>query len=212
MLTSLPTSLAIIGPAGRQADQDRLKGDSYQRMVEAAIKLMVHLKIDPKELTLVSGGAAWADHIVVTLALMGVVPYERVILHLPAELSEAGYEGDNEWTSKVASTANYYHKLFSRKVGCASLSELVKVRSLGAQVFVDKGGFKSRNSKVAKAVSENGILLAYTFGNSLVEQRPWTIQRFSPTTTADIAGLKDGGTADTWNKSQCAKFHCRIGL
>lgn len=205
------TSLAIIGTAGRKEDQDKLIGENYQRMVEASIKLMIHLKIDPQNLTLVSGGAAWSDHVVVTLALMGVVPYEKVTIHLPAELTEGGFEGDNEWSSKVASTANYYHKLFSRKVGISSISELVRIRDLGATLIVDKGGFKSRNTKVANAVSGNGILLAYTFGNGLTDQDPWTIRSFNPDVTADQAGLKDGGTADTFNKCKSRKFHCRLG-
>lgn len=203
--------MAIIGTAGRKTDQDLLKGDSYQRMVEASIKLMTHCKIDPQQLTLVSGGAAWADHIVVTLALMGVVSYDRVIIHLPAELTEGGYVGDNEWTGKVANTANYYHKLFSRKVGISSISELVKIRDLGAQMTVDPGGFKSRNTKVASAVSDDGLLLAYTFGNGLTDQQPWTIRGFDPFISPDEAGLKDGGTSDTWIKAQCLKYHCLIG-
>lgn len=203
--------MAIIGTAGRKTDQDLLKGDSYQRMVEASIKLMTHCKIDPQQLTLVSGGAAWADHIVVTLALMGVVSYDRVIIHLPAELTEGGYVGENEWTSKVANTANYYHKLFSRKVGISSISELIKIRDLGAQMIVDPGGFKSRNTKVANAVSNDGLLLAYTFGNGLTDQPPWTIRGFESSVSPDEAGLKDGGTADTWSKAKCSKYHCLIG-
>lgn len=205
------TKLAIIGTAGRKEDQDRLIGENYQRMVEASIKLITHLTIDPTNLTLVSGGAAWSDHVVVTLALIGVVPYENVIIHLPAELTEGGYTGDNEWSIKVARTANYYHKLFSRKVGIASISELVSIRNKGAQFLVDKGGFKSRNTKVANAVSDNGVLLAYTFGNGLTDQLPWTIRSFSPDTNADAAGLKDGGTADTFNKTKVRKFHCLLG-
>jgi hypothetical protein len=203
--------MAIIGTAGRQTDQDRLKGVSYQRMVEASIKLITHCKIDPQNLTLVSGGAAWADHIVVTLALMGVVAYDRVIIHLPAELTEGGYVGENEWTNKVANTANYYHKLFSRKVGISSISELIKIRDLGARMTVDPGGFKSRNTKVANAVSDGGLLLAYTFGNGLTDQQPWTIRGFDSTTSPDTAGLKDGGTSDTWLKAKCLKYHCLIG-
>ena len=40
---------------------------------------------------------------------------------------------------------------------------------------------------------------------------PWEPRYFDPSIKADIAGLKDGGTADTWNKSKCRKIHiCMI--
>jgi hypothetical protein len=205
------TKLAIIGTAGRGEDQNKLVGDSYQRMVEASIKLMTHLSIDPRELSLFSGGAAWADHIVVSLAMIGVIPYERVCLYLPVDLSEEGYVGVEEWSNKVARTANYYHAKFFEVSGCNGIRELHKLKLLGGILDSSKKGFKARNTSVANSVSDNGILLAYTFGNGLTDQLPWTIRSFSPETKADGAGLKDGGTSDTWNKAKCPKFHCLLG-
>ena len=205
------TKLAIIGTAGRKEDSDRLGPDHYQRMTEASIKLMTHLAIDPRELSLFSGGAAWSDHVVVSLAMIGVVPYERVCIYLPADLSEDGYVGTEKWSNKVAQTANYYHAKFFKVSGCDGIRELNILRSLGGILDTSKKGFKSRNTSVANAVSDNGILLAYTFGNGLTDQLPWTIRSFDPGTSADAAGLKDGGSADTWNKCKSRKFHCRLG-
>lgn len=205
------TKLAIIGTAGRKEDSDRLKADHYQRMVESSIKLMTYLNIDPRNLSLISGGAAWADHIVVSLAIMGVVDYKDVTIYIPASLEESGYTGTNEWENKVASTANYYHTEFYKKVGSRSIEELNFIRSKGSLLDSSKKGFKTRNTSVANSVKDNGILLAYTFGNGITDQLPWTIRSFDPGTNADAAGLKDGGTADTWNKCPTRKFHCRLG-
>jgi len=205
------TKLAIIGTAGRKEDSDRLGPDHYQRMVEASVKLMTHLSIDPRELSLFSGGAAWSDHVVVSLAMLGVVAYDRVCVHLPADLSEEGYVGTEEWSNKVAQTANYYHSKFYKVSGCNGIAELNKLKSLGGILDTSKKGFKSRNTSVANAIADNGILLAYTFGNGLTDQKPWTIRSFDPEIAADDAGLKDGGTADTWNKVKVRKFHCLLG-
>lgn len=204
-------ALAIIGTAGRKEDRHRLSKSHYQRMVEAASKLITHLKINPKELKLYSGGAAWADHIVVTLALLEIVPHENVTLYLPSELTVNGYTGENEWAKKTASTANYYHRMFSDYTDQDTIQQIIEIGEHGATLVPGNGSFHSRNSLVAKAVSPDGALLAFTFGAPGINQQPWTIREFDESIKADVAGLKDGGTADTWSKAKCSKFHALIG-
>lgn len=206
------SKLAIIGTAGRKEDRKALTPAHYPRMVAAAGKLITHLNIDPKYLYLVSGGAAWSDHVAVTLGLIGVVPIENITVYLPAELDTSGFTGTNEWEEKVASTANYYHSLFHQITGVDGLTELCTIRDRGAKLIPIKNGFHARNTKVAQELVENGHLLAFTFGSDVEIQQPvWSIREHSATTTAAQAGLKDGGTADTFNKAHCKKFHCRLG-
>ncbi len=205
--------LAIIGTAGRKEDQGLLTADHYTRMIKACITFIQHYEINTDNLILVSGGAAWADHLVVSLALMGVVHPENLKLYLPANLEYYGYEGvpDNPFSQRVADTANYYHKLFSKKTGHNSIEQLLDVRKKGAYTEVIAGGFKARNSRVANDVSVVGTLLAFTFGETTSKQNPWTIRAFPPNTKSDVAGLKDGGTADTFNKTKVTKHHARLG-
>lgn len=206
------TTMSIIGTAGRREDKDRLTYRHYDKMLAGVTSLIVHLGIDPKELKLVSGGAAWADHLVVTMALLGGVAYENLTVLLPAELGDTGFFSSDPKGEKTASTCNYYHKIFSQKTGKNSIRDLLDVRERGANLVDGKGSFFARNSDVAKAPGTDGVLLAYTFGSDDVIQQPiWTVRPHSPTVKADEAGLKDGGTADTWNKAVCRKFHGRLG-
>lgn len=205
-------TLAIIGTAGRKEDKAQLSHLHYDRMVQAAVKLILHIGIDHLNVKVFSGGAAWADHVVVTLALLGGVSYENVTLFLPAVLEDNGFVGHDERSTKTADTCNYYHRIFSKVTGKDSIRDLLEIREKGSNLLPGKGSFHARNSDVAKAVSPDGALLAYTFGGEgLIQQPIWTIRKFSGEITADDAGLKDGGTADTWNKCSGTKFHCRLG-
>ena len=205
------TKLAIIGTAGRKEDQAMLTAAHYTRMVDAVVKFMGHVNIDPQMLHLYSGGAAWADHLAVTLTLMGVVPYSNLTIFLPAILEADGFVGANEYLEKVAGTANYYHRLFFQKTGHNGIQDLLTVREKGAVMDPGKSGFKTRNTQVARALDDDGTLLAFTFGSPESTQPVWTIRSFPMDTKADIAGLKDGGTADTFNKAKCPKHHARLG-
>jgi hypothetical protein len=207
----VPSSMAIIGTAGRKEDQHLLANPHYDRMVNAAISLIDHLKCDRKTLKMVSGGAAWADHIVVSLALKGVVDPKNVTIFMPANLSTNGYSGSGDLASRTASTANYYHRLFSNCVKIDSINELIAIGKQGAVLVPGNGSFHARNTSVAKFVSPDGILFALTSGDPNHPQEPWSMRSFDPSTSAADGGLKDGGTADTWNKSTCLKWHCKIG-
>ena len=203
--------MAIIGTAGRGDDKDWLTHDHYQRMIEATIKLCQHFKIDLTQSQLVSGGAAWADHLVVTAALLRFVDPVNVTLYFPTPLGADGYLGDNKQTEKTADTANYYHKLFSQRTGFDSVKQLHAIQTDGAHCVPGNGSFHARNSLVAQAVGTDGVLIAFTFGGEIITQPEWTVREALPDATAKISGLKDGGTADTWNKAKCRKFHCRLG-
>ena len=187
--------LAIIGTAGRGTDQQHMSLALYRRMLDAG-RAVVRAK---NVTSLVSGGAAWADHVAVTLALEGVVAPSELTLHLPAPLRD----GQFDETARDGKVSNHYHRLFRARSGIDGVGELEAAIRAGASWSVNPGGFKARNSDVAR---DAGLLLAFTFGSG----EAWKAKVHQDVTAAG-AGLKDGGTADTWNKSRAAvKIHVRL--
>ncbi len=174
--------LAIIGTAGRGDDGKRLAADPDRyllRMLDAARKV--------SEITgatsLISGGAAWSDHLAVLLFLHDPSRYS-LELEVPAELVSDGAnglkyhdKGTGDFKNNPGGVSNHYHRLFNRAVGTLRLSssfqDFAKAVEAGAVVNVGTGFFE-RNLVVA---SKADYCLAMTFG--------------------DKAQLKDGGTAHT---------------
>lgn len=171
MRNTSPMRLAIIGTAGRDRDKpmnahlwDAMCDDLQQRLLGNE-----HL---------ISGGAAWADHLAVHAYHSGWV--KELTLFLPAPLGPDGFIGP---TRSAASAANYYHQRFSQATGRRSYEELCALAgSHGATLHAElpAPGYSAmfaRNKKVAQAA--NGVI-AYTFGHG-----------DSPA---------DGGTLNTWQQ------------
>jgi len=177
-------TIAIIGTAGRKEDGDKLSLDLYNRMYYDVIWRFSEMNVSVEERHLVSGGAAWADH----LAVRAFLEDECVSLslHLPAMFGGCRYLGMNSSKYDPGRIANYYHGLFSNKVKTNTLLEIAAAIKKGAGLTVSKG-FKERNLLVGKS----DAVLAYTFGQ---ESFP-----------------KDGGTLHTWNSSS-AKIKTHIPL
>jgi hypothetical protein len=187
--------LAIIGTAGRKEDAAHMSTALQERMGQAA-RAVVRAK---GFTALVSGGAAWADHVAVQLALDGTVQPEKLRLHLPAQLGPKGFSED----TRDGGVANYYHRLFREKTGIDGLAELHEVIARGAEWKVNPDGFKARNTDVAR--DADGVL-AFTFGPG----EPWKA-KVHGNVTAAAAMVKDGGTSDTWNKSGAVtKIHVTL--
>lgn len=204
--------LGIIGTAGRRDDRARLSRDHYERMVSAALKLIEYMQWDPQNLTLVSGGAAWADHVAVDLVLRKIVPARNLKLYLPCDIQYDQFVTTTPENQNTVNTLTYYHQEFSKVIGRNSIVEVYDTYKQGALVNFDDRGFKSRNTSVSLAVGTQGHLLAFTFGSSESQQPDWTVRLFDPSSDARTSGLKPGGTADTWNKTPSVKkYHCRIG-
>ncbi len=172
----VPVTLAIIGTAGRKGDADRLNRGTYDLMVRGAKGMIAALtKAGHPVSGLVSGGAAYGDHVAVALFLEGVVP--ALTLHLPCAFVSASEGfldlGSNMgWYMNPGGTANAYHRKFAKRTGVASLAEIAAAIARGAKVEAG-GGMFGRNDRVARA----GAALAITFGAGRV--------------------LNDGGTAHT---------------
>ena len=168
--------ISIIGSAGRKSDGNKISKSLFEKVMNNTIKLIEKIKEDNKtdDITLVSGGAAFIDHVAVRLYLDQVLKC-KLILYLPCKFK------DNKGEGKVGETMNYYHERFTKKIKSDSLEEISLAIKRGAVVGCDEGtegGFHYRNGFVAKS----DYIIAYTFNNG--KDNP-----------------KDGGTLDTWNKA-----------
>jgi hypothetical protein len=202
--------LAVVGTAGRGNDAIFLNRDVYIRMVSATVKFIESLG-DLNRIRLVSGGAAWTDHIVITMVLQRIVRPENVTVFAPSKFVEGEYYGTG-YAERTSRTANHYHREFSKAVGGNTLTEIETAIHMGIHFIPGSGDFKARNTQVARFVSPGGHLLAFTMGSNTSRQKPMTIHTFGMDDDAIVGGLKDGGTADTWNKSKCVKHHARLGI
>lgn len=185
-------TIAIIGTAGRKDDGPRLSAELFQKMTaDAAARIATMRQSNPgSDTALISGGAAWADHVAVRLYLDGNA--KRLTLFLPAELQHGRFvERPTFDRFDTGRTANYYHRLFKEKTGIDGLKEIEAAIAKGAVADTSQPGFKERNTLVARKANH---LLAYTFGPGREITHPGHVY-------AETAGLRNGGTADTWNKA-----------
>jgi hypothetical protein len=171
--SQVTVTVAIAGTAGRKEDADKIGNSKYGACAEAIEWILEELPQDHK--TLVSGGAAFADHLAVELFLRGKAT--ELLLHLPCEflLDKKQFldTGDPDWRVNPGKIANYYHKQFKEKCFIDSLNELAEVLTAPNCTHTISRGFHARNNLMAKAE----VLIACTFGDGPV--------------------VKDGGTAHT---------------
>lgn len=174
-------TIAIIGTAGRDKSKP-MTAQLWDAMCDDARARV------PQGATLVSGGAAWADHLAVRLFLDGHAG--GLILHLPSTFAHcrafAGGRGS------AGSAANYYHGLFKVATGVDGIPEICDAVWRGAQYTtqapdIGMGAFMIRNMEVAKMAD---TLIAYTWG-----------ERAAPA---------DGGTAHTWRICKGSKTHVAL--
>ncbi|CAN0092274.1 unnamed protein product, partial [Phaeothamnion confervicola] len=114
--------IALIGTAGRSA--------AYPLIPELweAMTADVNSWIEPGDV-LVSGGAAWADHLAVHAYLQGWCA--GLCLYLPAPLVGGRFAGPFK---SAGSTANYYHQRFSAVIAEDSLGQVQEAIARGAKV------------------------------------------------------------------------------
>lgn len=162
--------LAIIGTAGRGKTHPMTSTlwNAMTNDLASRLALTDHL---------VSGGAAWADHLAVDAFLKGLCG--GLTLFLPAPILHMSYEGPR---NSAGSAANYYHSLFSKIIGKNSIEQIVQAQQRGAAIYSEPvapgyGAMFARNKKVASNCS---AVIAYTFNPQPVPA--------------------DGGTMDTWNQ------------
>lgn len=162
-------NIAVIGTAGRDKTRQYTL-DMWKNMVSDS---KIHVS---KSDNLVSGGAAWADHLAVRLFLDGDV--SGLTLHLPAPIKNGKFVGGYK---TAGGTAQYYHDQFKKNTGINGVAEIEEAIKRGAKVTYQPEGSPvsamfTRNKLVAK---ESDAALAYTFGEDDVD---------------------DGGTKNTWDQ------------
>lgn len=172
--------VAIIGTAGRKEDGPKMGLGVFNRMVAKASEVIDQINDD---IILVSGGAAWADHVAVKLFLQN--KNFSLELHMPSKFNN-GFISNEKYKSKYrdpAQVATYYHNMFSKKVDFDSINEIIEAVNKGAEIY-EYDGFFIRNVKVANS----DMIIAFTWGNG-----------YEP---------KDGGTKNTWDRSSArVKLH-----
>lgn len=175
--------IAIIGTAGRDKTKPMTKR-LWNWMIEHA---KAHI---PEGAHLVSGGAAWADHLAIYLFLKEHA--RELTLHIPAPYYDGRFHGPMR---SAASAANYYHGLFSKVVGYDTLAEIGKVADMehchGSFQPAQDGyaAMFARNKLVAKEANK---MFAYTFG------------------TGDEPA--DGGTKNTWDQCRGERIHVPLPI
>lgn len=178
--------IGLIGSAGRKDDASKISRDLYRRMVKDA-RDIIH-KEAQKPYELVSGGAAFSDHLAITLYLLGFA--DSLTLYFPCLwIPDFGFDSQNP----AGKTANYYHNQFSTKLGSkptATLQGIQKAINKGAVCHEIEAGFHARNILVGKDLD---LLIAYTFSST---------------------GLpKNGGTSHCWkNSNAIQKIHRNLGV
>lgn len=174
-------NVAVIGTAGRDKGKPYTK-QLWEAMLEDARRRFV------SDVTLVSGGAAWADHLAVALFLENRDKFS-LRLFLPSIFAEHTQRFVGPANS-AASAANFYHEKFSRAIGVDSRGQIASLFKMG-NVSIDcepssegYGGMFARNKKVAQV---SDACLAYTWGEGTEPA--------------------DGGTMNTWKQIEGRKVH-----
>ncbi|MHB1955641.1 MAG: hypothetical protein ACYCOU_18045 [Sulfobacillus sp.] len=156
VIFQMATTYGIIGTAGRKHFIDWLNQEVFDYMYSSAAEF-IGKKVSGEwsRVHLVSGGAAWADHVAVRLFLSH--PDAKLSLFIPAAWKNGKFE---------SKTANWYHELFEKKTGIHSLAEIEECRVKGA-VLKNYDGFRARDLKIG---TKSEWLLAFTFD----EKEPMT--------------------------------------
>jgi hypothetical protein len=164
--------IAIIGTAGRDKNP-LLTLDLWESM-----KADLYTRVSPTD-TVISGGAAWADHLAIYAYLSGWC--QSLELKLPAPLVKDKFLGEFK---SAGSASNHYHHIFGDIIKEDTIIQITHAIRMGAAfdfepMLTGISGMFIRNAKVAKACTS---IIAYTFGDGNVPA--------------------DGGTKDTWNKAK----------
>lgn len=167
----------------------------FEKMCLASINIInTRFGLSSTNVTLVSGGAAWSDHVAVRL-FSSDVKFDGLELYLPARLTDKHTDrgfpgcidsGSKDWRKNNGMVLNHYHKKFAEKLlltSTATLQEIRNARDRGAHIHV-RDGFKARNT----AVAQSEYMIAFTWG------------------TRTDTPCK-GGTHDTWKKCHGVKIH-----
>ncbi len=212
--------IAIVGTAGRRGDREMFSVALYKRTYEY-IELMILNRIgllspdkdtwDGSEVTLNLGGAAYMDHVGVSLLKKGT--FTKAELHLPSALDQETHryvEDPSRGIYDPGKVSNRYHDQFATKLGAKpphtplwSLCELAL--KFPTHYYT---GFHQRNIGNGKC----DWIIAGCFSPDPTHPLVSHYTKEDPGwSDGQLAGLKDGGTSHCWVHSQ-AKLKTFINL
>lgn len=174
-------TIAVIGTAGRdrQHPMNRKHWDFMCQTLADELKPSDYL---------VSGGAAWADHVAVWAYMENLC--EHLILHLPAPFNGVQFAGDY---GTSGGAANYYHRLFSQTVGFNSREQLrLVLEQCDATCQPVRMGYQAMTDRNRLVAQQCDHMVAFTFG---LGNQP-----------------ADGGTLITWNMAHPAVHKAHVSL
>jgi hypothetical protein len=182
--------VSIIGTASGKGKYEALMTQkTWDFMCTTAENHINKLTSDWSNVHIVSGGAAWSDHVAVHLFLK--YPKSSLTLHFPCKWNSSKKQfednGKYHWAANPGRTANLFHFRFGRIIGTETLPQIQKAIDNGAIIVDNYVGFHDRNLSVGKS----SHLIAFTASKS-----------DQPT---------DGGTFHTWeNATSKYKTHYSI--
>ena len=169
------------------AKSDELTALLYQKMYAQLLSYLNNFQ----DVTLISGGAAWSDHLAVFAYLQNYVI--ALELHLPCvyDLERKCFHdnGSTDWRVNPGGLANSYHKTFSMIIygnESETLNQIWLAINKGAMVIY-YDGFHARNLVIG---NRSKLLIAFT------------LEEGAPTR---------GGTGHTWKNCNNNKISVSIG-
>ncbi|KAI9327340.1 hypothetical protein DFJ73DRAFT_863828 [Zopfochytrium polystomum] len=241
-------TIAIIGTAGRGTDGARMTATAiasastaetatttpgggaklFAKMVEAAERIIAEdWSLPWRSVNLVSGGAAWSDHVAVHLFMSH--PSSTLTLHLnpfltspplgPSFLDTSLTAGaaaathdryNSTWRTNPGRTANRHHRRFSVAVGRDTLAELGSVISPGAPtagvaaaaIGTQSGGFHARNTAIAESARR---MIAFSWAAAAEAALVGSFDVGGGDGPASVAVPQSRGTRDAWEKCRGVK-------
>lgn len=154
--------VAIIGTAGRKEDADKMTLELYDEMYRVCVDLIENtFKLKYSSVHLVSGGAAWSDHLAVRLyldnlldekqdAFNGLTVYLPCPIVLAKEKTMALDTGQYDWKTNPGKKMNQLHQKFGQCIGRNTMLDLYcVVQFAGGTLDTSCTGFHQRNQLVA---------------------------------------------------------------
>jgi len=171
--------IAIIGTAGRGESINFLNKEKYLSLLKTldeCITYEMETRINEDSFTLVSGGAAWMDHLAIDLFMMYNDIYSyfpnkihninkpvKLILHLPEKFNFDTCIFEETKTGKIA---NYYHYIFSKIMGNSSFHDLSHVLTEDNCTYTTSNNFFVRNKLIANELEKDDMVFALTIGKN----------------------------------------------
>lgn len=159
--------VSIIGCAGRGSQYTALSTQKFNTMCNKTLEILqmnFNLELGSEgNIHLISGGAAWSDHVAVKLFLDKKVA--ALTLELPCKWDSKKHmyvdNKSDDWKKNPGRSANKYHKTFSVIRNINSLIDIKHAFENGAKCNVWEG-FHDRNKRVANT----DYMIAFTLSNS----------------------------------------------